>query len=241
MMRTCVRIGLVTAVALAAAAPTSAQVVQSFHVGFGGFVPRGFDNRAAGDVLVENLTTTQPLAFNINEFRGPTIFGEWTVSFNPKIELSAGVSYLNQSVPSVYRDLVNGERGGAEIEQTLKLRMTPITGLVRFLPFGRPGHVQPYAGAGIVAANFSYTETGEFVDTTDFTIFHDTYRANGTAFGPVLAFGVRVPIKGDIYGLNFEYRYQWAVGDTGGNANGFLSDKIDLSGGHFNFGFQMRF
>jgi len=241
MMRTCTRIVLTLAVMALAATPASAQIVQSIHVGFGGFVPRGFDNRATGDVLVEDLTTTQPLAFNINEFRGPTIFGEWTVAFNPKVEVSAGVSYLNQSVPSVYRDLVNGEQGGAEIEQTLKLRVTPITGLVRFLPIGRPGHVQPYAGVGIVAANFSYTETGEFVDTTDFTIFRDTYRATGTAFGPVLAFGVRVPIKGDIYGLTFEYRYQWAVGDTGGNANGFLSDKIDLSGGHFNLGFQFRF
>ena len=62
--------------------------------------------------------------------------------------------------------------------------MTPITGLVRFLPFGRPGHAQPYGGVGIVAANFSNTETGEFVDTTDFTIFRDTYKATGTALAP---------------------------------------------------------
>src|SRR5262249_45437601 len=115
MMRTCVRIGLVTAGAARARGPAPRPVLQPLPVGFGGFVPRGFDNRAAGDTLVENLTTTQPLAFNINEFRGPTIFGEWTVSFNPKIELAAGVSYLNQHVPSVYRDLVNGEQGGAEI------------------------------------------------------------------------------------------------------------------------------
>ena len=45
--------GFLMAVALLAT-PASAQVVQSFHVSFGGFFPRGFESRVAGDTIAED-------------------------------------------------------------------------------------------------------------------------------------------------------------------------------------------
>ena len=45
----------------------------------------------------------------------------------------------------------------------------------------------------------------------------------------------------EFYAISTEWRYQWVTGDTGGTAAGFLSDKIDLSGGNLNFGFLIRF
>jgi hypothetical protein len=224
---------------LVAAAPASAQIVQSLNVGGGWVFPRGFDSRVDGDTLVANLSSSEPLLFDIKDFRGGQIFGEWNVALNERVEFSGGVSYYQRTVPSVYRDLVNED--GFEIEQDLKLRMIPITGIVRFLPIGRPSDFQPYVGAGLAVVNWRYSEAGEFVDTSDFSIFADRFVKSSTDLGGVFVLGARVPIDGDVYGLTLEYRHQWAQGDTGGIDNGFLGDKIDLSGGNFTIGFLIRF
>ena len=58
---------------------------------------------------------------------------------------------------------------------------------------------------------------------------------------PLVLGGLRMPIGGDIYALTFEGRYQWGSADSGGAANEFLGDKIDLGGGSISFGFLVRF
>lgn len=230
-----------TAGLLLPAAAASAQVVQSFHVSAGAFLPRSFDVRVDRDVLVEDLTTVEPLLFNINEFKSWNVGGEWLVAFNKHIEFSAGLSYYNEAVPSIYCCLVNSLNNDSDISQTLRLQIMPITGLVRFLPFGGPGSFQPYAGVGVSALTWRYSEVGDFVDLSDNTIFPAQFRASGVAPGVVLVLGARVPIGGDIYGLSFEWRNQFGSGDTGGAENGFLSDKVDLGGQQINFGFLVRF
>ncbi len=230
------------------ATPASAQIVQSLGLGAGWFSPRGFDTRVDGDVLVANLTqpdvlpgVSGSLEFEIGKFRGVPVFGEWNIALNKHLEVSAGVSYYTRKVDSRYLDLVNGAKNNADIQQTLSVRMIPITGIVRFLPFGDATGVQPYGGVGIAAITFRYTEAGEFVDPSTFEIFNDRYSARGTAIGPVLVGGVRLPLGGDVYALTLEGRYQMVTGKTGGSAAGFLGDKIDLSGGAVNFGFLIRF
>jgi hypothetical protein len=225
---------------LGLAAPASAQVVQSVQIGVGAFIPRGFDSRAAGDVLVEDLTGLDPLFFRIRDFTGGQVSGEWNVAFGHHIEFGAGVGYYQRSVPSIYRDLFN-EDTGRDIQQTLRLRTVPITGVVRFLPFGKAGGLQPYVGVGVTALPFRYSEFGDFVDSTDGTIFRARFSTTGTAVGPVVLVGLRVPMGGDIYALTIESRQQWAVGKTGGAANGFLNDKIDLGGNNLTFGLLVRF
>jgi hypothetical protein len=226
-------------------------VVQSLGLGVGVFMPRGFDGRVDGDVLVANLTqpiipgtnppSTGSLDFEIGKFRAMPFFGEWNVAINRNIEISAGVGFSNKKVDSVYRDLVNGARGGAEIEQDLRLRLIPITGVVRFLPFGDATGVQPYVGGGVAAVNFRYTEAGEFVDPSDLAVFTDRYVASGTAVGGLILGGVRLPMGGDVYAFTVEGRFQFAKGNTGGATAGFLGDRIDLSGGAVNFGLLIRF
>ena len=243
------------------ASPASAQVVQSLGLGVGLFFPRGFDTRVDGDVLVANLT--QPDLFSncsldpcslsldfdgkrsregdIGKFRAILAFGEWNVAINRNIEFSAGVSFSSKRVHSRYLDLVNDARSGVDIEQDLRLRMIPITGIVRFLPFGDATGVQPYVGGGVAAVNFRYSETGEFVDPSDGAIFDDRFVASGTALGGVILGGIRLPMGGDVYAFTVEGRYQFASGKTGGADKGFLGDKIDLSGGLVNFGLIVRF
>lgn len=240
MIRFVTRASGMLALSLFIATPASAQIVQSLHLGVGVFSPRGFDNRVDNDTLVENLTTFEPLLFRIEDFRNANFFGEWQVAFGERIEVAGGLGYYGETVPSIYRDVIDGT-DGSEIEQELKLRVIPVTGVVRFLPFGRAGDFQPYVGAGIGAFNWRYIEAGDFVDTFDYSIFEDRFEASGTEIGPVVLGGVRVPLQGDIYGLTLEYRYQIVSADTGGLDAGFLGEKIDLSGGSFNFGFMVRF
>lgn len=234
--RAIVTTGFLAAVLLAVtAASTSAQTVHSLHVGGSMFAPRDYEARAADDVLVENLNT---LAFDIKKFRWGSLNAEWTATVDERIELGFGGGFYQRSVPSVYRDYVN--RNGAEIEQDLTLRVAPVSAVVRFLPFGRAGTVQPYVGGGVSALNWRYSETGEFIDFVDgFVVFRDRYMASGTSIGGTLLGGVRLPLNGDIYALNTELRYQFGTGDL--KDSGFLTQKIDLSGLHVTVGFQVRF
>ena len=250
MWRSVIRASVLALGVMGLAGTASAQVVQSLTLGLGSFHPRPYDTRVDGDVWVANLSqpellpgVTGSLIFNISSFRSVPVFGEWNVAFGDHIETSAGLEYYGRSVRSHYRDLVNGSRppGQDEIEQDLRLRVLPVTAVVRFLPFGHMGTVQPYVGTGIAILNWRYTETGEFVDPTDFTVFQDKYSASGTSIGPLLLGGIRLPIGGDVYGFSIEGRYQWASGDTGGYNAGFLGDRIDLGGGSIRFGFLVHF
>jgi hypothetical protein len=244
MLRTTTRTGLLVLIGSLIAVPASAQIVQALHFGGGWFIPRGYDSRVSGDVLVADLNppdTTQQLTFNISDFNSGQLFGEWLLEFGDHIEVGAGVGYYKGSAPSFYTGYTDSSNNNANIEQTLSLRVVPISGFVRFLPFGKPSTVQPYFGVGVSALNYRYVEDGQFIDSSDLSIFPATYVATGTAVGPLAIIGIRVPIKGDIWAFTTEWRHQWGSGDTGGSAAGFLDDKIDLGGSNISFGFMMRF
>lgn len=218
------------------AATAQAQVTHSVNLGLGWFMPRSEDSRADGDVLVEDL---QSLAFEIKDFSGPLVNGEWLIGFGDRIEFGLGAGYYQRTAPSVYADFVDSD--GTEIAQDLKLRMVPLTATVRFIPFGRPGEFQVYAGGGVSFISWRYTETGEFVDFSDDSIFRDTYKASGTTVAPVVLGGVRIPMSGDVFALNGELRWQGGKGDIDMNETGLLGDKIDLGGISFIASFQIRF
>ncbi len=234
------------------AAPASAQIVQSLHLGGGVFIPKGYSSRATGDVLVADLndldfpkcTATRLESCIREEFTSGQVFGEWLVAFSDHLEVGAGLGFHSRSRPTVYAAYTNV--GGSEIRQQLHLRVVPITGVVRFLA-GHPGTFQPYFGVGVAALNYRYTEEGDFIDFTQlladgtFVVFPDRFVATGTAVGPAVLAGFRVPIKGDIWGFTTEWRYQGGVGKTGGLAAGFLDDKIDLGGNSINFGVLVHF
>ena len=191
--------------AILLATPASAQIVQSIQGGFGAFFPRGYDSRDPADTVVADLNDAQPLDFSIGEFRSADVFGEWDLQFGHHVEVGAGVGYYSSHVPSVYRDLVNSD--GSEIRQTLALRIVPLSAVVRFLPFGTARTAQPYVGAGVAALRWRYSESGQFVDPTDNSIFSDRFAATGTTAAPLALIGLRVPLGGDIYGFSLEWRY----------------------------------
>jgi len=215
---------------LLATPPASAQ--QSLNLYVGGFVPRGEDARDRNDVLVNNLNF---LAFNIKDFNAATVGGEWLVGLGSNLEGSLGVGFYSRTVPTVYLNFVN--TNGSEIEQDLKLRVVPFTATVRFLPLGRNNGIEPYIGAGIAVLNYRYSESGQFL-ATDRTIFRDTFVGSGTATGPVILGGVRVPVGS--WGIGGEIRYQSAKGNLPSDQD-FAGTKLDLGGFNYLFTVNVRF
>jgi opacity protein-like surface antigen len=209
---------------------------QSIGVTLGYFALRGEESRTEGDVLLADLFDVEPLDFSVKDFNGVNIGGEWLFGLNDYLEGGVGVGFYQRTVPSVYANVVNVDR--SEIAQDLKLRVVPLTATVRFLPIGR-GSVEPYVGAGIGFFNWKYSEIGEFVDTSDNSVFPARYIASGSSVGPVILGGIRFPVA-DAWSVGGELRYQKAEG-KGLADKEFLDDKIDLGGWTANFTFHLRF
>lgn len=200
--------------------PGVAAAQQSVSVNVGYFTLRGLDSRPTEDVLVQNLNYH---AFDIKDFNGATIGGEWLAPIGQLFEVGVGVGFYQRTTPSVYLDYVN--ENGTEIAQDFKLRVVPLTGLVRFIPTGRRAAIQPYIGAGLGVLAWRYSETGQFIDENG-GIFRGNFRDSGTAVGPVVVGGVRFPLSTG-FAFGGEIRYQQGEGDLNGDFNG---SKIDVGG-----------
>jgi len=211
------------------AQPALAQ--QTFNVSLGYFTPRGQDARVTGDVLNANRNF---LEFDIKDFNGASIGGEWLFPVGRYIEAGAGVSFTRKTVPTVYSRLLNAN--GSEIEQELRLRMIPAALTFRVLPLGQDRGFQPYIGGGLGIISWRYSESGQFVDTRDSSIFNNSYSASGTKTGPVAMGGIR--FAGDSIATGFEVRYQAAEADL---APPFAGPKLDLGGWSYLFTLGARF
>jgi len=204
---------------------------QTFNVSLGYFTPRGQDARVTGDVLNANRNF---LEFAVKDFNGASIGGEWLFPVGRYIEAGAGVAFTRKTVPTVYSRLVNAN--GSEIAQDLRLRMIPAAVTFRVLPLGQDRGFQPYLGGGLGVISWRYSESGQFVDTRDSSIFNNSYSASGTKTGPVAMGGIR--FSGDSVATGFEIRYQAAEADL---AAPFAGRKLDLGGWSYLFTVGMRF
>lgn len=234
--------GALAAAAVFTAAPAEAQITrvgsssdsrQSFGFNVGYFSLKGDDGRVDGDVIFNDQGS---LIFDTKDFNGASFGAEYLFALTDYIELGAGVSFYQRTVPSIYQFT---DDDGFEIEQDLKFRQIPMSGTVRFLPLGRKGAFQPYIGAGVTVINWRYSEVGNFVDFDDL-VFPAKFVAKGNATGPVILGGVRFPVS-DMWTVGGEFRWHRAEGDTGGLDAGFLGDKIDLGGATYNFAVHLRF
>jgi opacity protein-like surface antigen len=223
----------VLAAARAEAQVTIVEPSQSIGFTLGYFSVRGEDSRVLEDVLLADLSD---LVFEVKDFNGASIGGEWLFGVSDYLEAGAGVGFYQRTVPSVYRCCVDED--GTEIEQDLKLRTVPLSATVRFLPIGRGG-VEPYVGAGIGLINWRYSETGEFIDNRDDSIFRARFTDSGNAIGPVILGGIRLPVA-DTWLIGGELRYQKAEADLDPEAE-LLGEKIDLGGWTTSFTLHLRF
>jgi opacity protein-like surface antigen len=232
--------GMVVLGLVAASAPAQAQD-QGFSISVGYFAPRGENSRVSGDVLNANRCfdaafQCEPLLFDVGDFGGATIGGEYLIGIGKYIEAGVGASFYQRTVPSIYEFVTRPD--GSEIEQDLKLRVVPLTATLKFVPTGRDASFQPYIGAGIAALRWSYSETGEFVDAVDSSIFRDTFTAEGTEVAPIVFGGLRAPVGASMM-LGGEVRYQKADAEL--PVDQFLGDRLDLGGLTFQANLTWRF
>jgi hypothetical protein len=222
---------LFLACACVAALPASASAQQTLNFTIGGFVPKDFDARVGGDTLIENRDI---LAFDMGDFTGAAVGAEWLIPLGEYFEAGAGLGFYRRTVPTVYADLVDND--GTEIDQDLRLRIVPLSFTVRVLPLGQSRGVQPYVGGGLGVFAWRYSESGEFVDFTDDTIFNEDYVASGNETGPIAFGGIR--FAGDTLSAGGEIRYQSAEGELPAE---FLGPRIDLGGWTYAFTLGIRF
>jgi len=209
---------IVLAVSAGLAGPASAQ--QVLTVQFGGFLPKGEDARVEGDVLVVNR---QYLLFDFGDFNGLLLGGDWSFALGEYVEAGAGFGYYQATVPAIYDEWINED--GSEIEQELRLRIMPLTAVVKILPLGAKRAIQPYVGGGLGVYFWRYSETGEFL-ATDGSLFRDSFVQSGTSLGPVAVFGLRGRVSESAL-IGLEGRYQWGTTDL---SEDFLGTKLDLGG-----------
>jgi hypothetical protein len=200
-----------------------------FSVSVGYFAPTGSDNRVPGDVLnadrcIDVSFQCEPLLFNTGDLGGASISGEYIMGLGRYFEAGVGIGYYQRTAPSVYSQLTYPD--GSEITQDIKLRIIPVTGIVRFIPTGRRAAIQPYIGVGIAALRWHYSETGDFVDVNDNSIFSARYVDDGTQVSPVYVGGLRAPLGRNLL-LGGEVRVQNA--DAPLNSD-FVGDRLDLGG-----------
>lgn len=223
--------------------PSVASADQLFGFFAGGFFPYGFDKRTGGDVLVENLLPpVDPFVYEISDFKGPLIGGEYLIGFGDWIEAGVGISHYSKTVESFYLDSVHPD--GTDILQDIKMKIMPVTASVRFFPTGRTTPVQAYVGAGINFYRWKYSESGEFVDYSNPNLFplptfRDTFEDDGTAVGAMFLGGVRAPV-GENFMVGGEFRWQGGAGDLD-PIHQFTGDKLDLGGFSFGATFHVRF
>ncbi len=211
------------------AQPAAAQ--QTFNVSLGYFSVRGQDARVAGDVLNANRNF---LTFDVNEMSGATVGGEWLVPIGRYLEAGAGIGFTRRTIPTVYTRFTNTDK--SDIAQQLRLRTVPIDLTFRVLPLGQQSGFQPYIGGGLGVVNWRYSESGEFVDFSDRSVFRNSYVASGTRTGPVALGGIR--FAGDTASAGMEIRYRSAHAPL---PRPFAGTAIDLGGWMYQFTVGMRF
>ena len=234
MLKNVIAKGLLVGAMLMSATAASAQDLgrQTVNFTLGYFTPLGFDARDDDDVLNANSTF---LLFDIDDFNGASVGGEWLFPLARHIEGGIGVSFSSQTVHSVYADFVDPD--GTEVDQDLHLRLVPLAFTVRLIPVSPRSPFQPYIGGGVGLISWRYTEIGEFINfNAGREIFNGRFEESGTNAGPIVLGGIR--FASDVFSTGFEIRYQRASGDL--NAD-FAAPKIDLGGWTYNFTAGVRF
>lgn len=211
--------GLACAVVAASARPAEAQHTLNLTLGY--LITPGA-SRAASDIL---LIEHADVRFNITDFNGSAIGGEWLIPLGNFLEVGAGASFSKRIVPTVNARVVNSD--GSAVLRKLTLRQLPMEATVRFLPLRQSYIVQPYVGGGIAVFDWRFHESGYFV-AGNRSIFFGDYQATGNALGPVMVFGLRV--ARDTIAAGFEARYQRARGSFGPVFANLVAPDIDLGG-----------
>ena len=168
------------------------------------------------------------------------------LSVGPRLDVIAEVGFSRATITSKFRDFVDLD--DLPIVQTTELTQAPFGGSLRFwlIPRGRevgrfawvPNRIAPYVGAGGGTQYYHFTQSGDFVDFVDLSIFTDRLDSSGwTPSGHVFG-GASINLKRQVF-ATVDTRYVWANTPLSDDFIGF--DTIDLNGLRIMVGIEYLF
>lgn len=241
-------VAAVVATSLAAARPACAQDSGDgflFWRPSGSWSLRGgFAMPTAGSDLFSFTSTT--FTVNRSDFRAFDYGADLAFSLSPRLDLVLDVAHSGTTRASEYRAYEDNNH--LPIQQKTSFERTPLTASVRYYlaPRGRqigryawvPNAIVPYIGAGAGMMNYSFAQSGDFIDFSTLAVGPDALKSTGWA--PMAqAFGGAEWSMGPGWALRTEARYVTASATLSSDYVGF--QKIDLSGFTTSVGFFIRF
>jgi hypothetical protein len=189
---------------------------------------------------------TEHLTLERSSFNTPTFGAELGINLTQRFDIVVGFDIGKSSTPSEYRTLVDNNR--LPIEQTTEMKEFAAFGTIRYslVPKGRsisrlawiPRTVTPYVGAGGGLMNYSFFQTGDFVDFQTNRVFPDVFRSSGWGPSAHVLGGVDVQVYRHVF-MSFEGKYMWSSAELGQKFVDFA--PIDLSGARFGAGIHLVF
>jgi hypothetical protein len=199
--------------------------------------------RAGSDVfdfLHERLTIDK------SDFNAPAIAADLALAVTSRVDAGFGLEFARTTMRSEYRDLV--DNNFLPIEQTTALSTMHLIGELRyaFVPRGYavsrlawvPRRVVPFAGLGAGAVHYELTQSGDFVDYVDNSVFTDNFRSAGWAPTAHAFGGVELHVHRRLF-ATIDARHVWADASLDQTFEGF--EPVDLAGFRTAFGVNFIF
>lgn len=187
---------------------------------------------------------TDQLTLEKSNFNTGSLGLEFAANLTPRVDFIAGMDLNRTEQDSEYRDFIDNR--GMPIQQTTRMNQYNFTGSVKFalLPKGRsvsrlawiPRTVVPYVGAGGGIGQYSFDQSGDFVDFRDNRIFADVFESSGWAPIVHMFGGTDIQVFSRM-AVSVEGRYSWSKADLDQDFIDF--DPIDLGG--FKIGVGVHF
>lgn len=197
--------------------------------------------RAGGDLFE---FVSEQLTVDRSDLRARGFASDVGVVLTPTFDLVAGFDTSRRTTGSEYRHFIASN--STAITQDNSLKQTTLSAGLRWTPTGRgrtisrfafiPRRLAPYVGGGVSAGHHSFTQTGQFVDYTDLSIFNDRFATSGWTLGPYVHGGADVQMWKRLY-LTMDGRYSWMHGGLSSDFQGF--DGIDLAGFRWSTGISV--
>lgn len=188
---------------------------------------------SAGSDLFDFVT--DQLTLEKSHFNTGSFAVEFAANLTPRADLVAAMDLNRSNIPSEYRRFIDNR--GMPIQQATTLSQYNFTASLKFalLPKGRtisrlawiPRTVVPYVGAGGGIGQYTFEQTGDFVDFQDNRIFADVFASDGWAPIAHVFGGTDVQVFNRML-LSIEARYAWSKANLDQDFIDF--EPIDLGG-----------
>jgi len=189
---------------------------------------------------------TSQLTLDKGDFRARGFAADLAIALTPRVDVVGGFELARSSSRSEYRDFVDNDR--LPIEQTTSLSTVNLTGTLRYalVPRGEavgrlawvPRRVVPYVGAGGGACWYELSQTGDFVDFVDLSVFSDSFDSRGWSPSAHGVAGIDLQLHRRLF-ATVEARYVRSSATLGTDFIDF--EPIDLSGLRTSAGINFRF